>query len=289
MTKSNIGYRGVGADGKPVEWYYAWNPGGFGCSANCDGCWARAMSRRLDTKGCPKCLAFEPHFHAERLDQPSATKKPGVVLVNFTGDLFDPGQLHNNIFEVFRRIIDCNRNHKYVLLTRQYRRMFEEIASFFQREQATLHEKCYFGTTCTSQDNYDSVSKFLSGTGVNWWVSAEPLASPITPNQYDNPRGIVVGTHNQRKHDCGLPAIRETVKAFRDAGVPVYLKQTWAVRCVCTRTYAYIKDFASPVRCCCGTPASQFRTILATDPPDFPYDLRYRELPWTLATKAVKP
>ena len=39
MGKSNIGYRGIGADGRPVDWYYSWNPFGFGCSCGCDGCW----------------------------------------------------------------------------------------------------------------------------------------------------------------------------------------------------------------------------------------------------------
>ena len=43
MGKSNIGYRGIGADGRPVDWYYSFNPGGFGCSRLCDGCWSHAM------------------------------------------------------------------------------------------------------------------------------------------------------------------------------------------------------------------------------------------------------
>jgi len=40
MNKSRIGYTGIGADGRRVDWYYGWNPGGFGCSRGCKGCWA---------------------------------------------------------------------------------------------------------------------------------------------------------------------------------------------------------------------------------------------------------
>lgn len=57
MNLSNIGYKGVGSDGKAMGWYYGWNPGGFGCSKNCDGCWSKAMARRINGTGRPFCKA----------------------------------------------------------------------------------------------------------------------------------------------------------------------------------------------------------------------------------------
>ena len=79
MSKSNIDYKGIGADGRPVDWMYAWNCGGFGCSnlADCPGCWSHDMCHR---SACPECAAFHVHLHPERLGQPAATKKPGIVL-----------------------------------------------------------------------------------------------------------------------------------------------------------------------------------------------------------------
>jgi len=155
MTKSNIGYRGIGADGKPVEWYYAWNPGGFGCSANCDGCWARAMAKRLSAKGCPECLKFLPHIHPERFDQPDATKKPGVVLVNFTCDIADKCRQNVELATMWDLMWRADR-HTFVVLTKQHKRLADWIAKHagrrgFEWTELTRHPM-YFGE-CISMDD----------------------------------------------------------------------------------------------------------------------------------------
>jgi protein gp37 len=122
MPKSNIGYRGLGADGKPVEWYYGWNPGGFGCSGGCDGCWSKAMTARFqnrptETAVCEQCRRFEVHLHPERLGLPAATKKPGVVLVNFTCDTFDPSRAELEVRQIGKAALAAPW-HNYVWLTR---------------------------------------------------------------------------------------------------------------------------------------------------------------------------
>ena len=76
----------MGADGRPIETVYAWNPGGMGCSNGCDGCWARAIAKR--NIHCDDCRAFRVHLHEERLCEPVNTKTARLVLVNFTCDSF---------------------------------------------------------------------------------------------------------------------------------------------------------------------------------------------------------
>jgi len=43
MTKSKIGYVN-----DKVPWYYGWNPGGFGCSGGCEGCWPHSCYGNRD-------------------------------------------------------------------------------------------------------------------------------------------------------------------------------------------------------------------------------------------------
>ena len=83
MNRSRIAYTN-----EQVPWYYAWNPCGFGCSRGCGYCWSRALVKRFGANmTCEKCRAFEPHLHPERLDEPAKEKRPGVALVDFTGEI----------------------------------------------------------------------------------------------------------------------------------------------------------------------------------------------------------
>lgn len=63
---------------------YVVNPGGYGCSKGCDGCWARRDAlRRGKAIGCKQCENFEVHFHPKRLGEPAKRKKPAVIGVQF--------------------------------------------------------------------------------------------------------------------------------------------------------------------------------------------------------------
>jgi len=118
MRRSRIGYTS-----KTVPEYYSWNPGGFGCSGGCEGCWSRKMASRMQ---CDRCLAFEVHLHSERLSQPAKTKKPGFVLVNFTCDTFDKLRPDAEIKQMWDLMFAAPQ-HTFILLTQQPARMADWI------------------------------------------------------------------------------------------------------------------------------------------------------------------
>lgn len=172
LSKSNIGYLGIGRNGERVDWYWAWNPGGMGCSRGCDGCWARKLASRM---ACPDCRDFKVHMHEERLPQPANTKKPGVVLVNFTCDTFDEARPHTQIDEISLRVRAAPQ-HAYVFLTKNphkahQRSGFGDVGGF----AGNVH----LGLTIRHQADADAkLPTFLQIPG-NLWLSIEPLSGPI--------------------------------------------------------------------------------------------------------------
>jgi len=280
MAQSSIGYKGIGADGRPISWYYGWNPGGFGCSGGCDGCWARRMAVRAK---CLDCRAFKVHTHPERLGQPAATKRPGVVLCNFTNDWLDPMRSNQ---EVSKFVCGMQPPHIYVTLTKNVERL---AAMITPTSYQPLVDRMYNGLTIRNQAAADAkLPVFLNIKG-NLWLSMEPLWGPtdILPalvwtclgcgktqtipvcgcgdHAHDHRiSGIIIG-HDNRRGAPGtdtLDHVRSVVCQCKSAGARVYVKQLWL------------------------TPQSSGVPRLCTETREFPSDLRLRDLPWSMPKEA---
>ena len=302
MSKSKIGYTGIGADGRPVEWYYGWNPFGFGCSnlANCPGCWSHAMCRRSQ---CPDCRAFKVHTHPERMGQPAATKRPGVVLCNFTNDWLDPARDKREIDQACCAM-DSAPRHVYVTLTKQAGR-FAELSHTYRSIDYSLYGgepanmKVFYGLTVRNQADADAkLRAFLTVKG-NLWLSLEPLwGSVVLPDfalwadtrepgavRYKAHRlaGVLVG-HDSRWGAPGIDTlehIRSVVQQCQAAGVPVYMKQLHLARCEHCGWLEHANTdcgFGEKCRLCGG----RMKWTLEIEPARFPADLRLRSLPWSM-------
>ena len=293
MCRSKINYRGVGADGRPIDWMYSWNPGGFGCSMNCPGCWAHDMpfkGRGNGTGKCEKCQRFEVHLHPERLDQPLNTKKPGVVLCNFTSDTFDEKRSESNIHDILVIVSEPHTSqHQFVFLTKNAARCKTMIANF-----PRIPPNWSIGLTLRNQfDTDQKLSTFLAIRG-NLWLSLEPLWGPIMFDgvalllgdlrrrpMTQSIKGVVIGHDNQR----GAPGtdtldyIRSAVKQCQEARIPVFIKQVWMMKCA--RCEKHVEPMALGMGCDCRNPV--WRHVLVKDPAFFPADLRLRNLPWSAA------
>lgn len=264
---------------------FCWNPGGFGCSHGCPTCWAR----RIATTGgptapqCPQCRQFAVHWHEDRLEgklAPAARKKPAVVGVQFTGDLFDPVRMVGDIYAALDAM-HAAPQHEYVLLTRQYERSARLLQDWScRRPDGALTQKWHIGTTCQTQADYDAAAMCFAGSAWNWWVSAEPLMAPITPDAcgYDLPECIILGADNQVSAPYSVEWHRSTLAVFSARGVPCYMKQLWMLRCSQCDT---IREDEPPAGGCdCLEP--RWVRFLNTDLALMPDDLFRRDLPWTL-------
>jgi len=301
MTKSKIGYTN-----EAVPWVYGWNPGGFGCSGGCDGCWARSLAKRFSK--CEKCRRFEVHLHEERLCEPANTKRPGLVLGNFTCDTFDRHRSPDDVGQILRAAGDAPW-HQFVFLTQQPRKMRAIRARLVLEAYS---DNWHMGLTIRDQAEADAkLPEFLSIPG-NLWLSPEPLRGAMNlglveldwPDYKsdDNPgdpiaiptktgqtlAGVIVG-HDNRRGAPGtdtLDHIRSVVQQCQAAGVPVYVKQLWhRQRCGhCLGTGTYMGGLACPH--CKGKRVEAKPQFLRASHPNeyalYPDDLKLRDLPWSM-------
>ena len=111
-----------------IEWTeQTWNPA-VGCtkvSAGCKHCYAETMANRLKfmkTKGYEN--GFRLTLMPDRLEQPLHRKIPTTYFVNSMSDLFHekiPFDYLDKIMEVIKK----TPQHKYQILTKRQKRMFE--------------------------------------------------------------------------------------------------------------------------------------------------------------------
>ncbi len=306
MGTSNIGY--VGEDGiRP----YGWNPGGFGCSAGCPGCWAREFAERGMSK-CEKCRRFEVHLHDERLRQPEGTARPGVVLVDFTCDTFDKERPDADVRAILSAAARANR-HIYVWLTKQPDRMGKSIG----RLDAEFHpftlcrDNWHLGLTIRHQQDADEkLPVFLEIPG-NLWISYEPATGPVNWQRgpTNEPGAIVPEVYCEndcawygRKQDIELDPYDSDIcpecsaagylcerldeDTPRIGGMIIGHNNTFGAPG--TDTLAHIRDAAEQCQAA-GVPVyvKQFwqdGTLLRASHPDefdkYPEDLKLRFLPW---------
>ena len=244
MTKTGIPYLD-----------FTCNPGGFGCSAGCPTCWARALAPRIGKNvGCPDCAAFRVHFHPERLGDFAKRKKPAVIGVQFTGELFDDARSSDEI-DTILAVIEQSPQHEYVFLTQEAKRMAREIGPG--------QTNWWTGVTVHNQWQLECWLYYMIGCD-NVWLSVEPMQAPIDlmSKACEFPTrtlaGVIIGCDNSMKGpQCSTSWVRSLVGQCSELGVPAYVKQ--------------LRDGVTG--------------RLLTKPDDFPPDLRVRQLPWTLMKK----
>jgi protein gp37 len=198
-------------------------------------------------------------MHPERLGQPAATKKPGIVLCNFVNDWLDT----KRSFFDSETIVGCMvPPHIYVTLTKQAIRLSHLVG-----EMPCLRDD-FSGLTIRNQADADAKLTTFLGIQGNLWLSLEPLWGPVDFGDtwwetsdacgHGNVRGIIIG-HDNRRGAPGtdtLNHVRSVVKQCQAAGIPVYVKQLWL-------------------------PRGKAKGGLSKDVKDFPSDLQLRNLPWS--------
>lgn len=218
-----------------IEWVakgkmagYVWNPLGWGCLGGCSYCYARRFAQRGMSK-CPKCRAFEPHFHPERLHDPAMLQHPARVFVCSMSDLFGPWSDDAWITAVLF-VIKVNPEHEFILLTKH-----PEIMCAY-----TIPDNAWAGITVTNQADADErIPLLLQVPAKRQFVSVEPLLGPVDLGTWfrsamDDKRRCAIswlilgGLTPKPVHKPGWG--KALVDQCDAAGVPVYVKNnfhTW--------------------------------------------------------------
>lgn len=232
----------------PIEWVkhadgtkgFTWNPV-VGCRRGCEYCYARDFARRNLSK-CAKCATFEPHLHAERLEQPWHRKKPTTIFVGSICDLLGEWVPARWIEDVLREMrwgreaIDAPSPHRFLALTKNPKRY----------RDFDLPENLWCGVTMTTVKDHINLyhrmnpRRSVSTREIMWpktnkqFLSLEPLlGDPFAHGQIDW-KGtletkfdwIIIGPLNRRGHDPVTKRewVEKLIEIAQDANVPVFLK-----------------------------------------------------------------
>lgn len=165
-----------------IEWCdETWSPitGCTQVSEGCRKCYAKRMAERLAGRcGYPKDDPFKVTFHPDQIEKPLKWRKPRRIFVCSMGDLFHDDVRHEWVRDVFH-IIDCCRDHVFILLTKRPRNM----QRFVENERIKIDEDyrhVWLGVTAEDQKTADErIPILLSIPAAVRFVSVEPCLSQI--------------------------------------------------------------------------------------------------------------
>ena len=107
---------------------HSWNPIAMRCtpvSEGCENCWHLAIVKRFKNK------PIIPELSEKELEAPLKSKKPSMIGVQFSGDLFHESVPFEWIDKVMAIITLCPQ-HTFQILTKHRKRMLEYIKHFYE-------------------------------------------------------------------------------------------------------------------------------------------------------------
>jgi protein gp37 len=178
-----------------------------------------------------------PVLRPDRLDQPLRAKKPEVIGVCFTGDLFHDAVDTRFIGRVFEVMRECPQ-HLFLLLTKRAFYMLLFVRGWMGQYDTVTPEgkpvgqgwplpNVWLGTTAWDQPSWDRNVALLRDTpAAHRWVSYEPALGPVENPDLTGIDWVVAGCESgsgARKAPCKW--LRDMQTACREAGIPCYVKQ----------------------------------------------------------------
>lgn len=154
-----------------IEWTdYTWNPI-TGCKHGCPYCYARNIANRF-----PKAFPnrFEPTFHADRLREPIAMKKPAKIFTVSMGDMFGEWVPEEWVIPIFQVMGSC-KQHIFQILTKNPARINRVVSGDL------FSPNIWLGTSVETVDATRRIHDLRKIPQFKKFVSFEPLKEEICP------------------------------------------------------------------------------------------------------------
>lgn len=204
-----------------IEWCDSTVNPVFGCTCNCEYCYARNLNNRF------KWIENwnEPEFFPERLKQ-LKSKKTYNIFMNSMSDIADwKEEWIENTFEV----IYNNPQNNYLFLTKR-----PLIAGIYIKTDWINQENVWIGATYTGE-NGKALEELLSyGKNCNLFLSIEPLLEyPIMINagtqDIERIKWIIIGAETGKRKNKVVPErkwIQSIVDFAKEQNIPIFMKDS---------------------------------------------------------------
>ncbi len=203
-----------------LDW--TWNPI-TGCLHDCDYCYMKRMAARFPQ------VSMEPKFHRDRLYEPMSLKKPSIIGVSYSGDMWGkwvPGKWIRCVIDV----IKASPRHRFLFLTKNPKRYGD-----FE-----IPLNCWCGTSVTGCSLEDElvehqrvISLIVNAPEKRCFLSMEPFIGFRIIRDSERARvwaekgigWVIVGglTGKGRKQPASYH-LREYKNYCSQIGVPVFIK-----------------------------------------------------------------
>lgn len=191
-----------------ISWTeYSWKPI-TGCKHGCPYCYVR----RFDP-------VMKPTFHANRLYEPQAIKKPSLIFAVNTGDMFGewvPEKWINDVLKVIRE----TPRHTFQLLTKNPSRM----------QAFDMPDNVWAGTTVTKQEDTYKISMLRRVNAKIRFISFEPIKCFVRYDAWNGIDWAIIGAEteiNESTPKCELTSkcfAKPLIQSLEKAGVPMFIK-----------------------------------------------------------------
>ena len=245
--------------GSKIDWTDEGWPVVTGCekvSPGCDRCYAAAIAHRFEgTKVWPN--GFDVTLWPSRLRAPMHWRRPRLVFVCHTGDLFHHRVPDEFIAQIFAVMQSC-KSHTFQVLTKRHARMRRLLSSdeFWSAVETFGHEVSTSGPRRRSQYPVDfgrahkglpnvllgvsaenqkfadiRIPVLMQTPGFLRWVSAEPLLGAVDLSAYlQGSRAldwvVVGGESGAEARPMQLGWARDLAAQCEQAGAAYFFKQT---------------------------------------------------------------
>lgn len=191
---------------------YTWSPI-TGCLHGCDYCYMHRMAKRFPQ------ISMKPAFHPERLDEPKKLKKPSIIGVTFSGDMWGKWVPKDWI----EKVLDMCRQaywHRFLFLTKNPARYGE----------FKIPENCWCGTSITGdgseeeEERLKSLLPWKNRTG-RTFVSLEPFIGELFRHRVFFADWIIIGGLTGKGAKIPLKSfLKKIISHAKDWSIPLFIK-----------------------------------------------------------------
>lgn len=208
---------------------FTWNPivgcSGVDCAVR-EACWAKGQAKRRKHK-CKDCYDFKPHYHFERLDQPSEVKKSARIGVGFMGDIFDAA-FSINMNQLLFSKMEKAFWHTFVCLTKQSKNLLT-----FNQNWQSFPENIWMGVSVNRREDVHRIEDLKATDAKVKFVSFEPLYEEVTDLHHSwlDLKGIdwiIIGAQKRPNLQPEQDWVSNLLSFAVTAGVKVFLKNNLA-------------------------------------------------------------